>query len=218
MREVLQRKGSIQIRRCCSKLSKRKNIVFLNQNKGRGVALMDRHKYTVKCLAWLSTRQFTTLTNDPTKTLDGKVRRTLRKTKSKFTEQEYKKLYPTGSCPGKFYDTVKIHKIPVNGNIDDLPIRPIVSNINTETYNLPNYLSKLLAPLRESEYIIKSTKDFIVKVKSKKVPNDYQIVLFDGKSLATNVPLDRAIDIILRRIYDKHELQASITETEIRSY
>ena len=179
---------------------------------------MDRHKYTVKCLAWLSTRQFTTLTNDPTKTLDGKVRRTLRKTKSKFTEQEYKKLYPTGSCPGKFYDTVKIHKIPVNGNIDDLPLRPIVSNINTETYNLPNYLSKLLAPLRESEYIIKSTKDFIVKVKSKKVPNDYQIVLFDGKSLATNVPLDRAIDIILRRIYDKHELQASITETEIRSY
>ena len=134
---------------------------------------MDRHKYTGKCLALLSTKQFTTLTKDPTKTLESKVQWTLQKIKSKFTEQEYKKLYPTGSCPGIFYGTAKIHKIPVNGNIHYLPIRPIVSNINTATYNLAKYLTKLLAPLRESEYIIKSTKDFIGKVKSKEVANDY---------------------------------------------
>ena len=123
---------------------------------------MDRHKYTDKCLALLSRKQFTTLTNDPTKTLESKVQRTLRKIKSKFTEQEYKKLYPTGSCPGN--------------------------------------LTKLLAPLRESEYIIKSTKDFIGKVKSKEVAIGYQMVLFDIKSLFTNVPIDRTIDIVLRRI------------------
>ena len=37
--------------------------------------------------------------------MESKVQRTLRKIKSKFTEQEYKK------CPGKFYGTVKIKKI-----------------------------------------------------------------------------------------------------------
>ena len=177
---------------------------------------MDRHKYTDKCLALISTKQFTTLTNDPTRTLESKVQRTLQKIKSKFTEQEYKKLYPTGSCPGKFYGTAKIHKIPVNGNIDDLPIRPIVSIINTATYNLAKYLTKLLAPLRESEYIIKSTKDFIGKVKSKEVTNGYQMVSSDVKSLFTNVPLDRTIDIVLRRIYDKHELQTPITRSEMK--
>ena len=88
-----------------SKLSKREDIVILKQEKGKGVVLMDRHKYTDKCLALLSTKQFTTLTNDPTKTLESKVQRTLRKIKSKFTEQKYKKLYPTGSCPWKFYGT-----------------------------------------------------------------------------------------------------------------
>ena len=98
----------------------------------------------------------------------------------------------------------KIHKIPVNGNIDDLPIRPVVSNINTATYNLAKYLTKLLAPFRESEYIIKSTKDFIGKVKSKEVTNGYQMVSSDVKSLFTNAPLDRTIDIVLRRIYDEH--------------
>ena len=45
-------------------------------------------------------KTITTLTNDPTETLESKVQQTLRKIKSKFTEQEYKKLYPTGSCPG----------------------------------------------------------------------------------------------------------------------
>ena len=151
------------------KLSKKEDIVILNQDKGRGVVLMNRHKYTDKCLALLSTKQFTTLTNDHTKTLESKVQRI----KSKFTEQEYKKLYPMVL---KFYGTAKIHKIPVNENIDDLPIRPIVSNINTVTYNLARYLTKLLVPLRESEYITKSIKDFIGKVKSKNVSNGYQMV------------------------------------------
>ena len=82
-------------------------------------------------------------------------------------------------------------------------------------YNLAKYLTKLLAPLRESEYIIKSTKDFIGKVKSKEVANGYQMVSFDVKSLFTNVPLDRTIDIVLRRIYDQHELQISITRSEM---
>ena len=73
--------------------------------------------------------------------------------KSKLSQYEYKKLYPIGSCPGKFYRTVKLHKLPANGKIDDIPIRPIVSNINTATYQLVKHLSKVLSPLRESEHI-----------------------------------------------------------------
>ena len=60
-------------------------------------------------------------------------------------------------------------------DINDLPIEPIVSNVNTMTYHLLKYLSKLLAALTESEYI-KSTKDFIRKVKAKVLPTGYQII------------------------------------------
>ena len=74
----------------------------------------------------------------------------------------------------------------------------------------------MLAPLRESEYIIKSTKDFIGKVKAKEVPNGYQMVSFYVKSLFTNVPLNQTINIALRRVYDKHELQTSITTSEMK--
>ena len=42
------------------------------------------------------------------------------------------------------------------------------------------------------------------------------MVSFDVKSLFANVPLDRTIDIVLRRIYDKHELQTSIARSEMK--
>ena len=42
------------------------------------------------------------------------------------------------------------------------------------------------------------------------------MVSFDVKSLLTNLPLETTIDIILRRIYTKHELTTSLTKEEIK--
>ena len=139
-------------------LSKNENIVILKQGKARGVVVMDKHKYREKCMSLLTTKHCKQVDRDPTKTVESKVQRSLRKLKSKLSSYEYKKLYPTGSCPGKFYGTAKLHKLPVNGKIDDLPIRPIVSNINTAIYQLVKHLSKALFPLRELERNIKITK------------------------------------------------------------
>ena len=50
----------------------------------------------------------------------------LRKIKPNSTDQEYKRLYPSGSAPGKIYGTAKLHKILLNDGVDKLPIRPIV--------------------------------------------------------------------------------------------
>ena len=85
--------------------------------------------------------------------------------KHKFTGQEYQKLYPTGSNAGRFYGTRKIDKVHENGTINDLPIRPIVSNIGTASYHLAKYLAHLLSPLSQSEFTVKSTREFMSKVK-----------------------------------------------------
>lgn len=73
-----------------SKRSKREDIVVLKQYKRRWVVIMDTHKYTNKCLAFLSTKQFTTLAKDSAQTLESRVKQTLQKIKSKFAKQEYK--------------------------------------------------------------------------------------------------------------------------------
>ena len=63
-------------------------------------------------MSLLSSNQCIHILNEPTKSLESKVQSTLQKIMSKLSEQEYKKLYPTGSCPGKFYGAANIKKTP----------------------------------------------------------------------------------------------------------
>ena len=126
---------------------------------------MGRTKYIDKCLGLLQTNQFMKLNNDPTKSIEGKIQRILRKVNNRLSSKEYYQLYPTGSCPGKFYGTAKIHKLPPNGFIDNLPRRPIISTIGSASYQPAKYLAKLLYPIAQSNYTINSTKSLMIKIK-----------------------------------------------------
>ena len=121
----------------------------------------------------------------------------------------------------KVFLTVFLYSIylflPNGGNITELPLRPIVSNIGTASYFLSKYLAKLLSPLSQSEYTVKNTKEFVQDFKRLYVSKDnYKLVLFDVSSLFTNVPSDYTIDVILRRIYTEREIKTNITKKELK--
>ena len=189
----------------------------MKQDKGRGVVLMDRTIYLEKCLDILDTNQFRKLSTDPTKKTEEKIQRVLRKMKRSFSTQEYSTIYPTGSCPVKFYGTGKIHQLPDNGNVEQLPIRPIVSNMEIVTYQLAKYLAKLLSPLSQSQYTVKSTKDFINKIKNVNVSHGFDIISFDVKALFTSVPLEETINVALDRIYHRKEIDTPISKNDMRN-
>ena len=191
--------------------------MILKQDKGRDIVILDITKYTEKCMALLNTERFKRLTKDPTATTERKIQKVLRKIKSKFSEQEYKRLYPTGSAPTRFYGTAKLHKLKNDSTVDDLPIRPIISNINTASYQLAKYLAKLLSPLSMSEYTVKCTSDFITHIKGQNIPNSFKLISFDATSLFTNVPLDFTTDVILKRIYDENEVCINIPKQQMRN-
>ena len=48
------------------------------------------------------------------------------------------------------------------------------------------------------------------------VPSGFHMVSFDIKSLFTNVPLECTFGLVLERIYNKGELVADITRSEMR--
>ena len=128
-------------------LSKNKEIVILKQEKGRGIVILDRGKYMEKCLSILNTSQFAEIDHDPTAYVKGKAKRTLRKIKSKLQSFVYSKIYQIGSFPGKFYRTAKLYNASNNSIVEHLPLRPIISNIGTATYDLAKSLAQLLKPL-----------------------------------------------------------------------
>ena len=187
----------------------------MKQGKGRSVVIKGRNKYFDKCLVLLNPEQFVKLTQDPTATTERKVQRILRKIKQKLPKEVYQKLYLTGSSPGKFYGTAKIHKLPPNQGIDNLPLRPVISNINTATYELAHYIAQVLSPFSQSDYTVSSNKEFTKIIKLKSIPDNYKLVSFDVMSLFTNVSLDSTIDIILNRIYDKKELATNIERKDM---
>ena len=105
----------------------------MKQDKGRGVVVKGRGKYFDKCLAMLNTEQFVQLQKDPTSSFERKVQRSLRQIKQKLSANVYAKLYPTGSYPGKFYGTSNAHKLSTNDTVEELPLHPFISNLNTGT-------------------------------------------------------------------------------------
>ena len=84
------------------------------------------------------------------------------------------------------------------------------------TYNLTNFLSKLLSPLSQLVHNVRTTKDFVQNIKRDNIPTGYKMVSFDVKSLFTNVLLDRTINIILKRIYDDNEFRIPISRNEMK--
>ena len=203
------------------KLAKNKAVVILRQDKGRGVVLMDRTKYVQKCLSQLETPNFMKLDADPTHTFEKNVQTALQNIKKAIGEEEYKKIYPSGSNPGKFYGTGKMHKLSEDderniNNVDKLPLRPIVSNIGTATYNLSKYLAQLLAPLGNSRYTVPSTEEFINRVREMRPQSNRIMISFDVVSLFTNVPLEKTIDIILKKIYRDKLIKTKIKRADMK--
>ena len=70
---------------------------------------MDSSQYMKKCLDMLNNDNFIKLTDDPTKSIEGKIQRAIRKIKSKLSKDEYNKIYSTGSASGKLYGTANVH-------------------------------------------------------------------------------------------------------------
>ena len=190
------------------------SIIILQQDKGRGVVIMNRVTYTDKCFSILNSSQFTQLNHDPTDKFERKLQRVIRKLKPKLPS---KSIYSSGSCCGKFYGITKIHKMSPNDSIQHLPIQPIVSNIGTARYHLSKYSASLLSPLSESEYTVKYSKSFVQKFKLDKIQSNYnKIVSFDLKSLFSNVSLDQTVSIILNRIYNNREINTDTSRSEMK--
>ena len=75
------------------------NIIILKQNKGRGVAIMNRSKYLEQLLSILQGEKLMKLDYDPTSKLKSRVQRTLHKIKSKLPRNilyHTRKLYHIG--------------------------------------------------------------------------------------------------------------------------
>jgi len=93
-------------------------------------------------------------------------------------------------CP-IFYELPKIHK-------PNIPLRPIVSQINGPTYKLSKYIDSLLTTAeRHIPYLLKDTTAFLQLIdKYKNINSNTILVTSDVVSLYTNIPQDEGSNLV----------------------
>ena len=178
---------------------------------------MNRTNYDTKSTLFLSGNEFEQLAEDPTQSFQDRVQRMLLSMKKRFSTAQYKRLYPSSSRPGLYFGLAKVHKLKSDTDtVEQLPLRPVISNIGTATYELSKYLASLLQPIAKSRFSVESTKDFVQKIREKKIEDGYEMISFDVVSLFTSVPLDFTIDLILKKVYDERLITTKLEREELK--
>ena len=107
-----------------------------------------------------------------------------------MSKEMRKFVKPVGTRPGIIYGNCKVHKQQVDGCP---PFRPILSALQTPTYNLNKSLVPILNPLTKNEYTVKDLFQFAEEI-CEQNPT-LSMGSLDVDSLCTNIPLDETIDI-----------------------
>ncbi|KAG8236414.1 hypothetical protein J437_LFUL012835 [Ladona fulva] len=108
-------------------------------------------------------------------------------------------LRPPAAAPPRLYGLPKIHK-------DGIPLRPIVSAINSPTYNLAKYLTGLLSPhVGKCEHHIRNSSHLINILDEIHLDPSNIMVILDVVSLFTKVPLKETFQQ-LEAIFDKRTI------------
>ena len=133
-------------------LSKDQTIIILRPDKGNGVVILNRIDYDEKINNLLADQtKFKKLDTNTDKLklilkLEGKLTRFLRKLKTvkTITDELFNTLKPTGSYLGRLYGLPKTHK-------SQIPLRPILSAVNTFNHKLAKSLVKILLPFTPNQ-------------------------------------------------------------------
>ena len=102
-------------------------------------------------------------------------------------------MRPVSHEPEKLYATAKAYKFNLLDDVtaDNLKFRPIISQIETYTYNASRVISQYLKPLCENEdYEINDTQTFASMIKSQTPLSPDEE---DVHSLFINIPVDETI-------------------------
>jgi hypothetical protein len=113
---------------------------------------------------------------------------------------------PENPRPRRFYLLPKIHKDPVSWPVPHKipPGRPIVSDVNSESYRICQYIDHFLRPLAcQHQSYVKDTYDFINKIKKFPTTQQSYIVTADVTALYTNMKHDRIMETVTEA-FNKH--------------
>ncbi|XP_068206288.1 uncharacterized protein [Palaemon carinicauda] len=197
------------MRAAAKELKQVAGVTVRRADKTAAFVLINTEEYNEKLDAILGDlTKFERLTSNPVEDIKREANRTI-KAINAATNAIHLPMISGDFRPGYLYSNVKTHK---QGN----PLRPIISQCPTPTYQLAKRLNAILTPYVPDRYCVASSAKFLERIKD--VRGEGVIASMDVESLFTNVPVDETIDLIADRVYrDEKTPELNITEQALRA-
>ena len=179
-------------------LKKQKQILILTADKGNVTVLMYKKDYEQKMNNLLSGAEYEKITNTNFKTdQETHVTKTIQRMRKAFplATDELKLMLPiTPTRTPHMYGSPKTHKI-------DIPMRPIVSSIDSLTRNIEKYLKTILQPLtKNSNFNLTNSYQALEIIKDAPVDQNTRMCSFDVKNMFTSIPRDELYTVLKTRL------------------
>ena len=193
-----------------NRLKNNKDIVIKPADKGGSIVIMDRNNYLFEAYKQLNDQNYYKKLKGPifhnNKTKIEKVLTDMYND-GYITKRQLEYLSgPVDPRPRRFYILPKIHKKgdtwPIPNRMP--PGRPVVSDIDSESYRVSDYVDFFLKPLacKHPSYI-KNSYDFIDKIKNCPINKHTYLVTGDVTSLYTNMKHDIMLSSI-KKIFETY--------------
>lgn len=177
-------------------LHNNKEILVTAADKGNATVIMYADDYKRKMSDILSDRStYTIINEDPTSTLMKTIVKLVNNLYKKGYIDFYtkKRMYSNNAVCPRLYGLPKRHK-------PGIPLRVITSACNSACYGIAKEISNVLTKIIDFEKInVKNSYEFKKSIARVKVPRGFTCVSYDVDNVFTNIPVDKAIEIIKRK-------------------
>ena len=175
-------------------LKANKNLIITNSDKGNKTVILTREDYINKSKILLNdTKFYVQINNNPTDSIEKKNNEFVNYLFQRkiLNSEETKNFKHYNSTSPLYYGLPKIHK-------ENIPLRPIISCINSPTRGLSLLFSNILSSSFNTfnKFRIKDTFELVHKIRHKIIPQNYVLVSLDVISLFSNISKDLFLNII----------------------
>lgn len=165
------------------------HVIVINADKGNKTIILDQREYESAMDKLLNDdTTYIKTSRDPTNRIEKKVNNLITnwRLNNKIDDEKERYLKTYNSVASAIYGLGKLQKKKPN---EDIPLRPVVSTIQSPTYKLSKLIAEVFGKMsNESPYHVKDSWQFAEDVRKANIPDGYKLISLDVTSLYTNVP------------------------------
>lgn len=176
-------------------LKQHPELMVSNSDKGGVTIISLKEDYHSKMMQLVDDRQaFDELERDPTTTVRNKINNQIDSLfqRNIISVATKKRLKCFNAIPPRLFGQIKYHK-------EGLPIRPIVSTINSAGYKTARFLATILKQaFPNPKFNIKNSQQFVKTMRRRNITEGNVLVSFDVVNCFGSIPVSLALNTIER--------------------